>query len=119
LDGISGLKEDQYTLSFNIDGISWLYQVSWKKDKKILKVERTICGGEPLEKGTLESFTFNPKKEQYALSFSSADLPTQIFKQTSRCLESQTIFFQRGKTLPSNPMTVCECLPDFIYLVKT
>lgn len=78
LDGISGLKEDQYTLSFNIDGISWLYQVSWKKDKKILKVERTICGGEPLEKGTLESFTFNPKKEQYALSFSSADLPTQI-----------------------------------------
>jgi pimeloyl-ACP methyl ester carboxylesterase len=78
LEGISGLKEDQFTLSFNIDGISWLYQVSWKKDKKLLKVERTICGGKPLENGTLESFNFNPKKDQYALSFSSADLPTQI-----------------------------------------
>ena len=79
LEGISAISDDLFNLIYNIDGISWLYQTSWQTEKNQLNVEKVICGEEPLVNGMLESCTFNKKKDEYALSFSSAKLPTQIF----------------------------------------
>jgi len=84
LEGISAISDGLYNLIYNIDGISWLYQASWQKEKNQLLVEKVICGEEPLVNGMLESYSFNKKKDEYALSFSSAKLPIQIYLVDSK-----------------------------------
>jgi pimeloyl-ACP methyl ester carboxylesterase len=93
LEGISELADDHYSLLYNIDGSSWLYQAKWDPKKLTLKVEKTLCGMKPLKDGKLESFSYDKKKDRFVLSFSTARNPTQIYLRSENGkdgLEPQT-----------------------------
>ena len=79
LESISSLYNNRFSLRFNIDGASWLYQAKWEEKSNILNVEKIICGKKPLNDGVLESYYYDESKDRVVLSFSSAKTPTQIY----------------------------------------
>jgi dipeptidyl aminopeptidase/acylaminoacyl peptidase len=79
MEGISSLAEDLFSLIYNIDGSTWLYEAEWQPKKNTLSVRRTLCGKKPLNDGTLESFSYDEKSDRYILSFATAKNPTQIY----------------------------------------
>ncbi|HEQ79136.1 MAG TPA: S9 family peptidase, partial [Euryarchaeota archaeon] len=75
--GFSHLRKDRYVLRFNIDGCSWLYEA--KYDDKKMKVKRTIVGRGELSQGVLEAFRYEKETKTFALSFSTATSPSQLY----------------------------------------
>lgn len=76
---IKHLKDNRYLLSYNIDGCSWLYEASFNEDNLFMDIETVVCGQGVLSNGVLESSYYDKESDRYALSFSSATSPTQIY----------------------------------------
>jgi pimeloyl-ACP methyl ester carboxylesterase len=73
------LKDNQYLVEYNIDGASWLYEGVFFTDELRMRLEHVICGLEKLSNGVLESVTYDKVGDRFALSFSTATSPTQIY----------------------------------------
>ncbi|MDX1663178.1 MAG: prolyl oligopeptidase family serine peptidase [Candidatus Promineifilaceae bacterium] len=74
---------DRYLLEYNIDGVSWVYESVWDEAQRIVHVRHHLVGGPAFEgrlaDGVLESITYDPEGDRFALSFSTATSPTQIY----------------------------------------
>ena len=79
LDGLARLVGDRYSLRYNIDGCSWLYEADFDEKKLVMKVKQVVVGQAPLEGGLLEHFDYNKESDIYVLSFCTAVSPTQIY----------------------------------------
>ena len=83
LETIEHVRDDVYTLEYNIDGSSWLYEAAFDEAGRTLQVRRVLVGEEPLSGGVLESVRYegdySDSAGRYALSFSTAVSPTQIY----------------------------------------
>lgn len=79
MEHISHLRHDLYTLTYNIDGCSWLYEGRFDETSLTLNLEHVICGQGELAKGVLESAQYDKIGDRYALSFSTAVSPTQLY----------------------------------------
>ncbi len=73
------LVGEQYLVGFNIDGVSWFYEASFDEEAMAMKLEKVVVGEGKLQDGVLESIFYDPKGDRYALAFSSATSPLQIF----------------------------------------
>jgi pimeloyl-ACP methyl ester carboxylesterase len=73
------LKENRYLLQYNIDGCSWLYEGAFNEDELVMDLDAVICGQGELSNGVLESVYYDKDGDRYALSFSTATSPTQIY----------------------------------------
>lgn len=70
---------NRYTLTYNIDGSSWVYEGEFDEDSLSFSVRRVLVGQGELSGGVLESLDFEPASGRYALSFSTATSPAQLY----------------------------------------
>jgi pimeloyl-ACP methyl ester carboxylesterase len=73
------LKGTHYCVGFNIDGCSWEYEGFYNEAKRVMTLKYTIVGEGDLADGKLESIYYDKKGDRFALSFSTAISPTQLF----------------------------------------
>jgi pimeloyl-ACP methyl ester carboxylesterase len=78
-NGLEHLVGNRYLLKYNIDGCSWLYEGTFDEAALSMDLSAVICGQGELANGVLESVRYDKPGDRYALSFSTATSPTQIF----------------------------------------
>lgn len=79
LEGVAKLKDDRYSVQFNIDGCTWLYEGKFDEDKRVMTLKNVIVGQAPLENGVLEHAHYDKEQDVFTVSFSTATSPTQIY----------------------------------------
>lgn len=73
------LKADVYTLEYNIDGVSWLYETTYHAAERTMSVKRVLCGEGELANGVLGHVSFEKESGRFVLDFCTATSPTQIY----------------------------------------
>ncbi len=73
------LDSEHFALEYNIDGCSWLYEGTFDEASLTMKLEHVLCGKDKLSNGMLESFSYDKAGNRFALSFSTATSPSQIY----------------------------------------
>ncbi len=71
--------DDRYTLTYNIDGVSWIYEGMFNETVMRFTVERVLCGERPLANGVIESLSYDKASARYAVAFSTATTPSQLY----------------------------------------
>ena len=79
LEGIEHCTGNRFRVSYNIDGVSWLYEGVFDDAARTLNLDTVICGTGELVNGKLEGHHYEKPARRYALSFSTATSPTQIY----------------------------------------
>ncbi len=78
--GVKHIGESKYTLEYNIDGCSWMYEAIFDEGRLMMQIECSLCGqAAPLENGVLESVRYDPVGDRYAVAFSTATSPCQLY----------------------------------------
>ncbi len=78
-EGIRHFKDNYYSLRFNIDGCSWLYEGIFDESKRLMLIQAVICGNGSLSQGVVEEYHYDRRSDRYILSFSTATSSTQLF----------------------------------------
>src|SRR5260370_1824403 len=73
------LCDARYTVEYNINGCSWLYEGTFDEASLTMKLERVLCGRGKLANGKLEAFSYEQDTDRFALSFSTATSPSQMY----------------------------------------
>jgi dipeptidyl aminopeptidase/acylaminoacyl peptidase len=73
------LRDTRYAVEYNIDGCSWLYEGTFDEATLTMRLERALCGRGKLASGKLEAFSYEQETDRFALSFSTATSPSQIY----------------------------------------
>ncbi len=71
--------DERYTLSFNIGGVSWVYEGVFDERALRFTVQRVLVGAGELANGVLEALSYEKASGRYAVSFSTATSPSQLF----------------------------------------
>ena len=79
LNELRHLKGEEYLLIYNIDGCSWVYQATFDERTLCMKIDHTLVGENLLSNGVLEAISYDEAGDRFALSFSTATSPTQIY----------------------------------------
>jgi predicted peptidase len=79
LTDFTRLYKNRYSLEYNVDGCSWVYEGSLDENTLRLNLENVIVGEGELSNGVLDSIRYNQENDRYVLSFSTAISPTQIY----------------------------------------
>jgi len=78
-DGMEPLENGKFLLNFNIDGTSWAYEADYDPKDKVMRVDNVLVGQGELSEGVLEAIKYDEKTDSFALVFSTATSPTQIY----------------------------------------
>jgi hypothetical protein len=73
------VNENRYILTYNIDGCSWAYEGRLDTEALKMHLEWLICGESELAEGVMQACRYDERSDSYALAFSSAVSPSQIF----------------------------------------
>ena len=79
LTGLEHAHGDQYLLTYNIDGASWVYAGDFDAAALRFTVRRVLVGAGELSGGVLESIACDKATGRYALAFSTATAPVQLY----------------------------------------
>jgi acetyl esterase/lipase len=79
LEHLEHLTDGRYLLCYNIDGCSWLYEGTFDEAGLRMTLDRVICGQDALSNGVLQSIQYDKATGCYALAFSTATSPAQIY----------------------------------------
>ncbi|MCX6081120.1 MAG: prolyl oligopeptidase family serine peptidase [Chloroflexi bacterium] len=79
MTGIEHLYGEHFALSYNIDGVSLVYDSKFDEDQLTIKLKHLVVGEFPLENGELEHLDYNQAMDVFTVSFSTAISPTQIY----------------------------------------
>ena len=79
MEGVTHLRDNQYLVQFNIDGCAWLYEGELDEASWTMRLNYVLCGEGELSNGVLESVNYDRAGDRYALSFSTATSPTQLY----------------------------------------
>ncbi len=79
MDHLEHLAGERYLVQYNIDGCSWAYEGAFDEAAHRLTLDRVICGQGALRDGMLQSIRYEPASGDYALAFSTATSPVQIY----------------------------------------
>ncbi len=88
--GLEHLDGNRYLLHYNIDGCSWAYEVAFDEDALEMKVERTLWGEGQFSNGVLQSSHHDKASSSYAMSFSTATSPAQIYTFNGGAAQANT-----------------------------
>ena len=86
------LTKNRYALEYNIDGCSWLYEGEFDQRSRTMRLGSVICGKGRLTDGVLQSVFYDKKSDTFALSFSTATSPTQLYTVGGKQRQSVTQF---------------------------
>jgi pimeloyl-ACP methyl ester carboxylesterase len=73
------LRKDRYLVGYNIDGCSWLYEGVFDEVALTMTLDRVVVGQGELATGVVEACHYDDEGKRYAISFSTATSPTQIY----------------------------------------
>ena len=73
------LKGNRYAVDYNIDGVSWLYEGAFDEPALKFTLDRIICGKNLIGNGVLAGAEYDPDSDTWALAYSTATSPTQIY----------------------------------------
>lgn len=79
LDALEHVDGDRFTVRYNIDGASWLYEGYLDRAAKVMRLAHVLCGQGVLANGVLEHSSHDEATDRYTLSFSTATSPTQLY----------------------------------------
>ncbi len=79
LEILEHLEGDRYLLTYNIDGCSWAYEGRFDEENLVFRLERVLCGKGPLSNGVLQEIHYDRVSNTYALAFSTATSPVQLY----------------------------------------
>ncbi len=79
LESLEHLAGDRYLVQYNIDGCSWAYEGIFDEARLRMTLTRVICGQGRLSDGVLQSIRYDRTGGGYAISFSTATSPSQIY----------------------------------------
>lgn len=79
MESITKITENTFLVTYNIDGVSWLYEGVFDFSSLTLRLERVLTGTGPIANGVLSEVHYEAAADRYALSYSTATQPTQIF----------------------------------------
>lgn len=79
LNELKHLQQDRYLLIYNIDGCSWVYEASFDEKALTMEVNHVLVGAGELSNGVLEAIHYDKIGDRFALSFSTATSPIQIY----------------------------------------
>lgn len=77
--GLIHLDGDRFLLSYNIDGCSWAYEAVFDESHLRLDVTRTLWGEGELHDGVAAEYSFDRVRNTFAVAFSTATSPVQLF----------------------------------------
>jgi len=95
------LKANRFGVGYNIDGCSWFYEATFDPKARTMRLGKPIVGRGTLANGVLESIRYDKATDRFALSFSTATSPTQIFTIEGR--DRRAIQHSREKVLGIPP----------------
>jgi pimeloyl-ACP methyl ester carboxylesterase len=72
-------QDDRYTLSYNIDGSTWVYEGVFDEAALQFNIQRVLVGQGTLSNGVMESLNYEKASGRYVLSFSTATRPSQLY----------------------------------------
>ena len=78
LDGLDHLDGDRYSLTYNIDGCSWVYAGAFDEAARSFSVERVLVGEGELAGGVLHGLHYDDGSGRFVASFCTATSPTQL-----------------------------------------
>ncbi len=78
-DYIEELENGRYLLKYNIDGVSWAYEGAFDAEALRFQIDRVVVGTGALSNGVVQSILYDKASGDYALSFSTATSPAQIY----------------------------------------
>jgi len=84
LVGLRHLRDDRYLLTYNIDGCSWAYEGVFDLERLTVRLDRVIVGQGELAHGVLQAIHYDKPSDSYALSFSTATSPAQLYTVEGR-----------------------------------
>jgi pimeloyl-ACP methyl ester carboxylesterase len=84
MESVRHLAGDRYLVQYNIDGATWAYEGSFDAASSRMALDTVICGDGPLSHGVAESIRYDKASDTYAISFSTATSPAQIFTVAPR-----------------------------------
>ncbi len=73
------VAKGRYLVGYNIDGCSWLYEGAYDPAARRMTLGAVLAGQGEVASGVLESCRHDKEQDLYALSFSTATSPTQIY----------------------------------------
>ncbi|MGC8779767.1 MAG: alpha/beta hydrolase family protein [Anaerolineae bacterium] len=79
LDHLEHLAGNRYLLVYNIDGCSWAYEGVFDEAGPRMTLDRVICGQGVLRDGVLQAIRYEKASGRYALAFSTATSPAQLY----------------------------------------
>lgn len=80
MEDLEHLAGDRYLLTYNIDGCSWAYEGRFDEAALTFRLERVLCGTAPLSDGVLQEIHYDKTSDAYALAFSTATSPVQLYR---------------------------------------
>ena len=78
-EGLMPLNNGHFLLQFNIDGASWLYEAEYDAEAKVMRAMYVLVGQGILADGVLEAVMYDHETDSFAMAFSTATSPTQIY----------------------------------------
>jgi pimeloyl-ACP methyl ester carboxylesterase len=79
LTGLDHLQGNTYSLHYNIDGCSWLYEGVFSESKLTMKLTRVIAGAGEIANGVMQHPSYHAESKTHLISYSTATSPTQIY----------------------------------------
>ncbi len=79
LEGFQHIEADRFLLGYNIDGADWVYEGRFDFAELRFTLEKVLVGQGEISNGVLEHLSYEKATQSYALSFSTAISPTQIY----------------------------------------
>jgi len=77
--GLDHLRGNRFTLTYNIDGVSWLYEGEFDAAARTMTLLFVLAGKGAIANGVLESAAYDEASDTHVLSYSTATSPTQIY----------------------------------------
>jgi len=79
LTALDHMRDNHYRLTYNIDGVSWLYEGEFDEAAREMRLLQVIAGTGPIANGVLESVHYESASDRFVLAYSTATSPTQIY----------------------------------------
>jgi pimeloyl-ACP methyl ester carboxylesterase len=78
-EGLEPLENGRYLIQFNIDGASWVYEAEYDSESRVMRAINILVGKGVLSEGVLEAINYDEDSDRFAVAFSTAVSPTQIY----------------------------------------
>jgi dipeptidyl aminopeptidase/acylaminoacyl peptidase len=82
LEGLRHLEGDRFAAVYNIDGCSWVYDASFDEQTRTLSLDRVLIGEDELAEGMVHGLDLDESSGDFAVSFCTATMPTQLYLLT-------------------------------------